>query len=76
VKGGYTISTTKRKPAPKAEPKRHRGGRRASNNTRGRTQTSNGPKAGDTRRTRKGSSYVTQMYDGNKWVNGKVGGKG
>lgn len=76
VKGGYTISTTKRTPAPKAEPRRHRGGRRANNNTRGRAQTSNGPKAGDTRRTRKGSSYVTQMYDGNKWINGKVGGKG
>ena len=61
---------------PKPKPKRHRGGSRANNNTRGRTQTSNGPKAGDTRRTRKGSSYVTQMYDGKKWINGKVGGKG
>lgn len=53
-----------------------RGGSRASNNNRGRTQTSSGPKAGDTRRTRKGSKYVTQMYDGKKWVTGKVGGKG
>ena len=76
VKGGYTISTTKRAPAPKETPKRHRGGARSSNNTRGRTVQSRGPKAGDTRRTRKGSSYVTQMYDGKKWVNGKVGGKG
>ena len=76
VKGGYTISTTKRSPAPKPETKKHRGGSRSSNNTRGRTVQSRGPKAGDTRRTRKGSSYVTQMYDGKKWVNGKVGGKG
>ena len=76
VKGGYTISTTKRTPAPKEEPKRHRGGSRANNNTRGRTVQSRETKAGDTRRTRKGSSYVTQMYDGKKWVNGKVGGKG
>ena len=53
-----------------------RGGSRASNNNRGRTQTSKGPKAGDTRRTRKGSKYVTQMYDGKKWVTGKIGGKG
>ena len=58
------------------KPKRHRGGARSSNNTRGRTVQSRGPKAGDTRRTRKGSSYVTQMYDGKKWVSGKVGGKG
>ena len=75
VKGGYTISTTKRE-TKKETPKRHRGGARSSNNTRGRTVQSRGPKAGDTRRTRKGSSYVTQMYDGKKWVNGKVGGKG
>ena len=53
-----------------------RGGSRASNNNRGKVQTSKGPKAGDTRRTRKGSKYVTQMYDGKKWVNGTVGGKG
>ena len=53
-----------------------RGGKRASNNNRGRIQTSRGPKAGDTRRTRIGTKYVTQMYDGKKWVTGKVGGKG
>ena len=67
----------KKKPVVKKEtPKRHRGGARSSNNTRGRARVARGPKAGDTRRTRKGSSYVTQMYDGKKWVNGKVGGKG
>ena len=75
VKGGYTISTTTRTPK-KEEPKRHRGGGRANNNTRGRAKVRSGPQAGDTRRTRRGSSYVTQMYDGKKWVNGKVGGKG
>ena len=75
VKGGYTISTTKRE-TKKETPKKHRGGARSSNNTRGRAKVSRGPKAGDTRRTRRGSSYVTQMYDGKKWVNGKVGGKG
>lgn len=67
---------------PKAKPPKKpargtaRGGSRSSNNNRGRTQTSSGPKAGDTRRTRVGSRYVTQMYDGKKWVTGKVGGKG
>lgn len=53
-----------------------RGGSRASNNNRGRAKTTSGPQAGDTRRTRKGSKYVTQMYNGKTWVNGKVGGKG
>ena len=73
VKAG---ETKKKVEVKKETPKRHRGGARSSNNTRGRARTTRGPKAGDTRRTRKGSSYVTQMYDGKKWVNGKVGGKG
>jgi hypothetical protein len=53
-----------------------RGGSRASNNNRGRTQTSKAkePKVGDTRRIRKGSKYVTQGWTGSRWK--EVGGKG
>ena len=76
------VAKDEKKTPPKAKPPKKsargtaRGGSRSSNNNRGRTQTSSGPKAGDTRRTRVGSKYVTQMYNGKKWVNGKVGGKG
>ena len=51
-----------------------RGGSRASNNNRGRTQTSKGPKVGETRRIRKGSKYITQGWTGSRWK--EVGGKG
>lgn len=51
-----------------------RGGSRASNNNRGKVQTSKGPKVGDTRRIRKGSKYVTQGWTGSRWK--EVGGKG
>lgn len=53
-----------------------RGGSRASNNNRGRLRTPSGPKVGSTRRIRKGSKYVTQMWDGKKYVTGKLGTKG
>jgi hypothetical protein len=53
-----------------------RGGSRASNNNRGKVQTSKskGPKVGETRRIRKGSKYVTQGWTGSRWK--AVGGKG
>jgi len=54
----------------------HRGGARASNNNRNRLRTPSGPKVGTTRRIRKGSKYVTQMWDGKKYVTGKLGSKG
>ena len=73
-----TKTPPKETPKKTQPPKRGtaRGGSRASNNNRGLPKTSSGPKAGDTRRIRKGSKYVTQMYNGKKWVTGKVGGKG
>jgi len=54
----------------------HRGGTRASNNNRNRLRTPSGPKVGTTRRIRKGSKYVTQMWDGKKYVTGNLGSKG
>ena len=54
----------------------HRGGARASNNNRNRLRTPSGPKVGTTRRIRKGSKYVTQMWDGKKYVTGNLGSKG
>ena len=74
-----TGSTEVKKTEPKkvaVKPKRHRGGSRANNNTRGLTQTASGPKAGATRRIRKGSKYVTQMWNGSKWVTGNLGSNG
>lgn len=56
--------------------KGHKGGSRASNNTRNKPRTPSGPKVGSTRRIRKGSKYVTQMWDGKKYVTGKLGTKG
>lgn len=54
----------------------HRGGARASNNNRNRLRTPSGPKVGSTRRIRKGSKYVTQMWDGKKYITGNLGSKG
>ena len=53
-----------------------RGGSRSSNNNRNRLRTPSGPKVGSTRRIRKGSKYVTQMWDGKKYVTGNLGSKG
>ena len=76
VKGGYTISTTKRTPAPKAEPKKHRGGARSR--PTGNARVSNKPQIGATRKVRRGrgTTGVTQMWAGTKWVTGKLGSKG
>ena len=49
--------------------KTHRGGARASNGRKTKPQT--GPTKGKTRRIRKGSSYVTQTWNGSKWVTSK-----
>jgi hypothetical protein len=64
------------KPNLKAKTGTARGGSRASNNNRGKVQTSKskGPKVGETRRIRKGSKYVTQGWTGSRWK--AVGGKG
>ncbi len=54
-----------------------RGGSRASNNNRGQLRANtSGPKVGSTRRIRKGRTYVTQMWDGKKYVTGRLGTKG
>ena len=54
-----------------------RGGSRASNNNRGQLKANtSGPKVGSTRRIRKGRTYVTQMWDGKKYVTGRLGTKG
>ena len=54
-----------------------RGGSRASNNNRGQLRANtSGPKVGSTRRIRKGRGYVTQMWNGKKYVTGKLGTKG
>ena len=54
-----------------------RGGSRSSNNNRGQLRANtSGPKVGSTRRIRKGRTYVTQMWDGKKYVTGRLGSKG
>jgi len=54
-----------------------RGGSRSSNNNRGQLRANtSGPKVGSTRRIRKGRTYVTQMWDGKKYVTGRLGTKG
>lgn len=54
-----------------------RGGSRASNNNRGQLRANtSGPKVGSTRRIRKGRTYVTQMWNGKKYVTGRLGTKG
>lgn len=56
---------------------KHKGGSRASNNNRGQLRANtSGPKVGSTRRIRKGRGYVTQMWDGKKYVTGRLGTKG
>ena len=56
---------------------KHKGGSRASNNNRGQLRANtSGPKVGSTRRIRKGRTYVTQMWDGKKYVTGRLGSKG
>ena len=56
---------------------KHKGGSRSSNNNRGQLRANtSGPKVGSTRRIRKGRTYVTQMWDGKKYVTGRLGSKG
>jgi hypothetical protein len=74
-----TGSTEVKKTEPKKEavkPKRHRGGSRSR--PTGNARVSNKPQTGATRKVRRGrgTTGVTQMWDGTKWVTGKLGSKG